>query len=89
MKNQVPNDIPVHGQVIESSKLKSQDYLNQIHQWTENQKMVINQKKTKAIIFNFTDKYQFTTRLQLKNEKIEIVNKMKILGTTVCSFGTE
>ena len=83
MKNQVPSDIPVHGQYIESTKLKSQHYLDQINKWTEEHKMVINQKKTKAMIFNYTDNYKFTTRLQLKEENIEIVNKMKILGTIV------
>ena len=35
------------------------------------------------MIFNFTDKFQFATRLQLKDENIQLVDKMKILGTTV------
>jgi hypothetical protein len=46
-------------------------------------KMIISQKKTKAMIINFTDKHQFTTRLHLNGENIEIVNKMKILGTII------
>ena len=37
------------------------------------------------MIFNFTDKYQFTTRLYLKGSDIEIVDKMKILKTIVDS----
>ena len=45
--------------------------------------MVINQKKTKAMVFNYTDNYKFTTRLQLKGENIQIVKNMKILGTVV------
>ena len=45
--------------------------------------MILNQKKTKAMIFNFTEKFQFTTRLQIKNENIDIVDRMKILGTIV------
>ena len=83
MKSQVPSDIPEHGQFVEANKLKSQDYLNQINSWTEDHKMIISQKKTKAMIFNFTDHHQFTTRIQLKGENIEIVPKMKILGTIV------
>ena len=35
------------------------------------------------MIFNFTNNYQFHTRLTLKNENIEIVEKMKLLGTTI------
>ena len=45
--------------------------------------MEISDKKTKAMIFNFTDKHQFTTRLNLKGTTIEIVDKMKILGTVI------
>ena len=45
--------------------------------------MVINQNKTKAMIFNFTTNDQFTTRLSLKRENIEVVDQMKILGTIV------
>ena len=84
-KQQVPSDIPVHGQFVESSKLKSQAYLDQINIWTEKQKMIISEKKTKAMLFNFTDNYQFSTRLQLKGQNIDIVDKMKILGTVVNS----
>ena len=47
--------------------------------------MIISEKKTKAMIFNFTDNYQFTTRLHLKGTNIDVVDKMKILGTIVDS----
>ena len=83
MKSQVPMDIPVHGQFIDGSNLKSHGYLDQLDQWSKNQKMKMNQKKAKAMIFNFTNNFQFTTRLQLKEENIEIVNHMKILGTII------
>ena len=33
------------------------------------------------MIVNFTNRYQFHTRLRLKSENIEVVKKMKILGT--------
>ena len=42
--------------------------------------MILNQKKTKAMVFNFTDNYQFSTRLKLKEENIEIVKETKLLG---------
>ena len=83
MKNQVPSDIPEHGQYIEGEKLKSQEYLHKINEWTENHKMVISEKKTKAMIFNYTDNYQFATRLALKGNNIEVVDNMKILGTII------
>ena len=85
MKPQVPSDIPVHGKFVESTQLKSQGYLDTINEWTENQKMIISEKKTKAMLFNFSNNDQFTTRLQLKGENVQIVDKMKILGTVVRS----
>ena len=85
MKQQVPSDIPVHGQYISADKLKSQTYLNAINTWTVQQKMVLSEKKTKAMIFNFTDNHQFTTRLELKGQNVEIVDQMKILGTVIKS----
>ena len=45
--------------------------------------MIISKKKTKSLIVNFTNNYQFHTRLQLKGHNIEVVDKMKILGTTL------
>ena len=83
MKSQVPSDIPIHGQYVEGKNLKSQTYLNEINEWTQNQKMIISEKKTKMMLFNFTDKYQFTTRLSLKGTNIQVVDQMKILGTIV------
>ena len=83
VKNHVPSDLPTHGQYLNSNDTKSQQYLNQINKWTEEHKMIISQQKTKAMIINYTDNYQFSTRLHLKGENIEIVDKMKILGTIV------
>ena len=42
--------------------------------------MILNQKKTKVMLFNFTDNYQFTTRLSLNDENLEIVKETKLLG---------
>ena len=83
MKHQIPSDIPTHGQIIDNNNTKSQQYLDQLDKWSEDHKMIISQKKTKAMIINYTNNYQFTARLQLKGENIEVVNKMKILGTIV------
>ena len=57
VNSQVPSDIIDNNQYIPPSNLKSQDYLDQINHWTKNQKMIINQKKSKVMIFNFTQKY--------------------------------
>ena len=65
INNHVPSDITTHNQYIKRTQLKSQKYLEEIDEWSTNQKMVISQLKTKAMIINFTRKYQFSTRLKL------------------------
>ena len=83
LKSQVPNDIPIHNQYIQPEQLKSQKQLNEINDWTVRNKMLINEKKSKTIIFNFTDNYQFTTRLRLNENIIEVVPEVRLLGTII------
>ena len=83
MKQTVPSDLPSHNQFIPAQNLQSQKWLDQINKWTENQKMIINEKKTKTMLINFTEKYQFATRLQLKEENVEVINSTKLLGTII------
>ena len=35
------------------------------------------------MLLNFTEKYQFATRLQLKDENVEVINSTKLLGTII------
>jgi hypothetical protein len=41
--------------------------------------------KTKCMIFNFTDKYQLTTRLKINNAPLEVIDSTKLLSTTITS----
>ena len=50
----VPSDIPTHNQIIVANNLKTQSHLDDINEWTKKQKMKLNEKKTKSMIFNFT-----------------------------------
>ena len=45
--------------------------------------MTMNEKKTKQIIFNFNKDRQFTTEVKLKNESLEIVEEVKLLGVII------
>ena len=83
VRRQVPNDIPHHNQFIEPHNLKSQQWLDNINEWTINQKMMINEKKTKSIIFNFTHNYQFTTRLTINHKDVEVIDSTRLLGTII------
>ena len=83
LKSQIPSDLPTHNQIIPSEQLNSQKWLNQINLWTTNQKMLLNEEKTKTMIFNFTNNHQFTTRLNVNNKNIEVVDNTKLLGTFI------
>ena len=67
-KQQVPSDIAVSNKFIINENLKTQDYLNQISQWTEQKQMKLNIKKSNYMIFNFTRNFQFNTRLYVSSE---------------------
>ena len=82
-KLQVPSNIHKSNQIIPSEHLKSQEYLNQIQDWTIKQKMILNEDKTKNMVFNFTKTKQFSTHLTLNGKVIETVKEMKLLGTII------
>ena len=82
-KQSVPSDIPESNQYIPINNLEPQKYLLKIKEWTDNQKMILNEKKTKLIIFNFTEKYQFGTRLELNGHNSDIVERAKLLGVII------
>ena len=44
---------------------------------------VLNEKKTKSMIFNNSRKHQFTSDLKLKGESLNIVNEAKLLGLII------
>ena len=45
--------------------------------------MQLNCEKTKNMIFNFTNNYQFMTRLHSNETNIEVLNSTKLLGTII------
>ena len=85
IRNHIASNVPTHNQMISSDKLNTQNYLNEIEKWTEKKKMVLNEKKTKCMIFNSSKKFQFTSDLKLKGEKLNVVNETKLLGTILTS----
>ena len=45
--------------------------------------MLLNKKKTKGMIFNFTNDNQFTINLKLVGEVLEVVDQAKLLGVVI------
>ena len=82
-KLQIPNDINESNLFIPKENLKTQTILDQNKKWTTNQKMELNEQKTKNMLFNFTKTRQFSTRITLKNKVTETVKETKLLGTII------
>ena len=85
MKLNVSSKIPIHNQFIPRDNLRTQEYVRSIETWTEQNKMILNPKKTKNQIFNFSTLNQFVTDIKMKNETLEIVDDSKLLGTIISS----
>ena len=83
LRKHIPNDIPNHNQIIKSENLKTQKYLDNVQAWTESKKMMLNEKKTKYMIFNYSKKNQFTSNIKLKGEKLDEVEETKLLGLII------
>ena len=84
-KHHVASDIGLDQAFIPSQNLLSQQSLNCIEEWTTVNKSKLNVKKTKIMIFNFNDNFQFSTRLHLEDTLLETVHESKLLGTVVTS----
>ena len=57
--------------------------MNEIESWTNSKKMVLNEKKTKCMVFNRSKKFQFTTDIKLKQKRLDIVDETKLLGVII------
>ena len=77
VRHHVPSDVPVHNGFVESKNLKTQENFKNIADWTESKQMKLNLKKSHAMVFNFTQNFQFTSRLTLAEEPLNIVEETK------------
>ena len=82
-KQHVPSDIPSSGLIIPNNNLNTQQHMNKISQWTQDNKMLLNTKKTNAMIFNFSNQRQFTSRIEVEQESVEVITQTKLLGVIV------
>ena len=74
------------GHVLSKESSKIQRKLNEIIQYTNEKGMIINESKTKAMIFNTSQKYDFLPKLSLnKSGNVEVVDEIKLLGVKITS----
>ena len=82
-KNNVATDIPNGAYIIPPQNLASQQYVNDIVKWTDEHKMALNVNKSKVMCFNFTNNYQFATRLKMMETTLETIDQVKLLGVII------
>ena len=56
IRGHIPSDIPTHNGYIPEINFKTKSYMEQIKQWTDNNKVKLNLAKTKLMIVNYTHK---------------------------------
>ena len=84
-RERVPSNVPISNIIIPNENLKTQKYVTEIDNWTEQKKMKLNSKKTKNQIFNFSKKCQFSTSVKIRNDEIETISDTKLLGAIITS----
>ena len=82
-KVQVQNDIDINKHYIAPENLETNKHLKYISDWTNTQKIKLNTKKSNNMIFNYTENFQFSTRMNINGGKIDTIEKTKLLGTII------
>ena len=81
----VASDIPIGGKYLDSQNCNSQEILNSVAEWTNKNKMKLNEDKTNFMIFNPTRNSQFGIRLHLNGKPLEMIKQTTLLGTVISS----
>ena len=75
VRQQVPNDLPEHGQFVDNLELKSQAYLNKINRWTENQQRILSEKNPRLWSYILQKTFSSTPDSNLKDKMLKKLTK--------------
>ena len=78
----VASDIGVDMQYLPAISYQTQDHLNYISNWTRENLMKLNEKKSNYMVFT-RSKESFATRLNVNNINLEKVSFTKLLGVWI------
>ena len=79
------SDIGIDELYVAAENLETQQNLNQIADWTDENKMKLNEEKTNYMIFSRSET-EFATRLSLNGQTIERVEAVKLVGVWVTTW---
>ena len=78
----VASDVGIDSYFLPPQNIQMQDHLDSIFSWTQENLMVLNEKKSKYILFNRAQA-DFNTRLTLNNINLEQVREARVLGVVL------
>ena len=78
-RSHVASDIGIDSYYLPAQNFNTQDHLNKINSWTQDNKMMLNAEKSKFMIFNRAQA-DFNTRLSLNGKNLEQISVVKLLG---------
>ena len=84
-KQQVASDIGIEELFVDPDNIKTQDHLNKIADWTDQNKMKLNENKTKYMVFSRSDT-EVATRLTLNGRTLDRIEEAKIVGVWVTTW---
>jgi hypothetical protein len=70
-------------QILPQEASQVQKQLEEIHEYAVTNEMKVNHKKSKVMLFNTSQKYDFTPALAINNDKLEVVEELKLLGVKI------
>ena len=68
-RRHVASDINVNILNVSQENWKTQHFIYALDSWSDNQQIMLHEKKTKIMLVNFTKIYQFVTRLKKETKK--------------------
>ena len=75
----MPSYVIANAPFLLPEKYNMQSYIDEISDWTQQNKMLVNEKKSNYIIFT-RSKEEFSTRLSMNNVPLERLSVTKVLG---------
>ena len=84
-KQHVASDIGMDEHYIPATSLTTQNTLDQITAWTEENKMKINEDKTKYMVFTRSHT-EIATRLMINGNTLERIEEVKLVGVWLTTF---
>ena len=79
------SDIGIEEFFVAPENLTTQDTLTNISSWTQENKMKLNEDKTKYMIFSRSDT-EFATRLSVNGKTLDRIEAVKIVGVWLTTW---